>query len=324
LQHQIIRDEVLERRHIETSIDQYGLRNTRKPEDARIFAIGDSFCFGYHITQDATWTSLLDSMLGEPVYNMGVSASSPLQQQLLLEYILREYPKEFRPEKLLWTIYEGNDLEDQYQVKGYGRQLVRRAFEGTLVELIASVPGQIRQQSFIRRLSEGRLTLGNRPEAGQRSDHYMLGGSRMPVPLYYSPRFGHMFLPPSALLRAGKPLSYVRDHPNRVRLKETFHRMREISRQHKFEVTVVIVPTVVRLYKDYIDDLPPVTDEPHFINYLKELSAELGFKTINLHDSLASYASSEFLYQRDDTHWNERGHQIVANLLEENVPLRAP
>ena len=55
LQHQVFKESVLELRKVEYSIDEYGLRNTHRPEKATVFALGDSFCFGYHMTQADTW-----------------------------------------------------------------------------------------------------------------------------------------------------------------------------------------------------------------------------------------------------------------------------
>jgi SGNH hydrolase-like domain, acetyltransferase AlgX len=319
LRHQIVRDEVLKLGHVEFSIDQYGLRNTQRPEDSRIFALGDSFCFGNHMTQDATWTSLLEATLGEPVYNMGVSGTSPFQQLQILQYLILEYPKSFRPKRLLWMLFEGNDLEDSYAPKRPEPGLFTKAFHETLVEEIGLIPRRLRAESVMRRLVDGKLTVGSHPEQGQRSDHYLLDGSRLSYPLYYSPRFGHILFQQNYLDRAGKPLSYVLNHPNRKRLENTFHQMREISQQQGFEVTVVVVPGSIRLYKDDFEDLPPVSAEPYFINYLRQLSMESGFETMDLNALLAPYARTELLYQRDDTHWNERGHEIVAGLIHDSV-----
>jgi hypothetical protein len=276
------------------------------------------------MTQDATWTSLLESRLKEPVYNMGVGGTSPSQQLQLLEYFIQKYPKSFRPKRLFWMLFEGNDLEETYTAKRPEPTLFRRVFQGTFVDTIASIPRQLRRESIIRQLAEGRLTLGSDPEEGQRSDHYLLDGRRLSYPLYYSARFGHMLFRGPYLDRARKPLSYVLNHPNRKHLDDTFRRMREISRQQGSEVTVIVVPSVIRLYKDYFEDLPPISDQPHFINYLHQLSAESGFKTLDLNALLAPYASAELLYQRDDTHWNELGHEIVAGLIHDKVFQEVP
>jgi len=51
---------VLELRHISYSIDEHGFRETTPLEQAHIFALGDSFTFGWSISQDKTWVERLD------------------------------------------------------------------------------------------------------------------------------------------------------------------------------------------------------------------------------------------------------------------------
>ncbi len=114
LKHQVLREEVLQLRHIDFIIDQYGLRNATPPSESDVFVLGDSFAFGHHMTQSSTFPSLLKSRLGKPVYNMGVIAISPLQEYLILDYFLKTNPDAFKPRDLLWLIFEGNDLEDSY------------------------------------------------------------------------------------------------------------------------------------------------------------------------------------------------------------------
>ena len=40
------------------------------------------------------------------------------------------------------------------------------------------------------------------------------------------------------------------------------------------------------------------------------------FGVVNLLTLLQPYAGSEMLYYRDDHHWNERGNEVVARLLQ--------
>jgi hypothetical protein len=318
LQHPVIKDSVLRLRKIEFSIDQYGLRNTDPPQQSRIFALGDSFCFGYHTTQEETFEELLKRRLGQPVYNMGVSGTSPLQQLLLLKHFLDKYPNSFVPSRLLWLIFEGNDLEDSYAPKRFqaGKSgWLSSGFKETIVETITDLPARLRRESVLRRLTEGRLSLNVSGANKAQSNHYMLEGDRLAYPLYHSSRFGYRLFRPEYLERATKPRSYVLDHPNRPRLDDTFRQMRDLSQQRKFIVTVVIVPSAVRLYKDAFEDFPPVSKEPHFINYVKRLSEDMGFRRVDLNELMAPYSTHELLYQRDDTHWNERGHELVADLL---------
>jgi len=139
----LLRESVLERQQIEFNIDRYGLRNVDEPAGARIFILGDSFVFGYHTTQDAIFSEVLKTRIGEPVYNMGISAASPYQQLLMFRHFQENYPDDFRPERLIWMIYEGNDLEEDYSPQRPPRHVddatsLRKVFAGTLVGRSAS------------------------------------------------------------------------------------------------------------------------------------------------------------------------------------------
>jgi hypothetical protein len=320
--HPILRDSVLELHKIDFVIDRYGLRNVDDPARARIFALGDSFCFGYHVAQNATFTELLKSRLGEPVYNMGVSGTSPMQQLMLFDYLLRTYPDAFRPQRLLWLIFEGNDLEESYDTTSHTQRTsrgLREIFAGTMVAAAADIPALVRQQSVIRRLSGGQIVLTDPLMRHTAANHYELDDEPLAYPLYHSARFGYAIFRQAYLDQAGQSERDVLNHPNLPRLVDTFHRMQTLALQHGFAVTVVLVPTNVRLYKDYFAGLPRVSEQPYFLDYVKTLAGEVGFAHVDLVELLAPYAKDELIYQRDDTHWNERGHELVAEILAQRV-----
>ena len=320
----LLRDSVLEKRRIEISIDRYGLRNLDDASSARIFVLGDSYVFGNHTDQGAIFSEVLSSQLGEPVYNMGVASTSPKQQLLLLEYFLRTYPDEFKPERLLWLIFEANDLEESYAEflpapPKAGALSPTAIFKGTMVGSIAQFPSLLRSQSVIRRLSDPTIIWTSSVASDTSDNHHLLDGRPLFYPLYFSPQFGYRMFVKNYLDRAGRPNSYVMEHPNLPRLNNTFHRMKALSEERGFELTVVIAPAPVRLYKDYFEDLPPVSEEPHFIRYVQQLAGETGFAHLDLNELMAPQASQELLYYRDDSHWNERGNEVVAKLLAQQL-----
>ncbi len=137
-------------------------------------------------------------------------------------------------------------------------------------------------------------------------------------PLYHSARFGYKLFRQAYIDGATMPESYVLNHPNRPHLDKTFDSMKTLSQKHQFDVTVVIVPSAPRLYKDDFEGFPPIAD-PYFIRYVTRLAQETGFDVLDLNDALRPYSSQELLYHRDDTHWNERGHQIVAEILGDDL-----
>lgn len=87
--------------------DRHGYRNTGELlEHYPIVAVGDSFTAGSHVSDEQVWTVLLSQHLGLPVYNLGVSGSSP--RTYLNNYLA--LGRRFRPETVLFMIYEGNDF----------------------------------------------------------------------------------------------------------------------------------------------------------------------------------------------------------------------
>lgn len=320
--HAVLKNSVLEAREIEFIIDRYGLRNVDDPAGAAVFALGDSFCFGYHVTQNATFTALMKRRLGEPVYNVGVSSTAPMQQFLLFEYLLRTHPDVFKPKRLLWLIFEGNDLDGSYEARRPTRATSRSLgdiFAGTVVGAAADIPALIRGQSIIRLVSSGQMVFTGKMARKTAINHYELDGATLAYPVYHSPRFGYAIFRQDYLDQAAQSKLDVVNHPNRPRLVDTFRKMQALAKNHGFAVTVVIVPTNVRVYKDYFEDLPPISDQPHFSNFLKELAGEVGFAHVDLGELLAPYAANELIYYRDDTHWNERGHELVADLLAQSL-----
>jgi hypothetical protein len=313
LKHPVLREEVLEMRHIDFQIDQYGFRNVDPPSNSDVFALGDSFCFGYHLTQSKVFTSLLKARFGKPVYNMGISGTGPLQEYLSLEYSLKNHPNQFKPRHLLWLVFEGNDLEDSYAEMMAPEAPPPPTFSSKLrapLVWMRQLPWEIRDQSIVRRLAVGEVMLGTQPQ----DPHYLLDGEMLAYPLYHSQRFGYRLFRQIYIDLGRQPESLILTHPNRPRLDETFRRMRTLSRKQGFDVTVVVIPSGARLYKDDFEGLT-LTAEPYFIQYLTRLAGEMGFGLIDLYEGLKPYAKDELIYQRDDTHWNERGHEIVAGII---------
>jgi hypothetical protein len=314
---------VLELRHVSFSIDEYGFRETTPLHRAHIFALGDSFVFGWSISQDKTWVERLEGEIKEPVYNLGVSGISPKQELMLLEYMLRTKPGLMKVDHLLWMIFEGNDLEEPYET--YRLQLPhesdesRNLFEGTIERELHSIPLEIKEESIINRLQKGQIVFAPPSKDARQADHLLVDGTALVDPLYHSNKYGYRMFRWVYIERAGKSEPYVLNHPNRPLLDQTFKDMASLSQKYGFMVTVLIAPSAPRLYAPYFEDLPPISKEPYFINYVEHLSRSVGFNVINLYTLLRPYAEKELLYWRDDTHWNERGHQVVAETTRQQL-----
>lgn len=294
--------DVLSPVYVTFSIDRHGFRETTPLADARVFALGDSFTFSAYTRQDLTWVKCLERRLGVPTYNLGVNGASPGQEYLLLRYVLDTQGPALNIEHVLWMIFEGNDLEDDYEVV---RPPTARDPEsaGHAVDLaqwlMRRLGAEVRERSMLYRVRPGALG--------------------PPPTVYASPQHGLKAFHAMYVARAGASRAYVESHPNRQRLVATFLAMQDLSRRAGFAVTVVVAPSDARLYGARFTDFPPISAVPHFIEFVADLARRSGFGVLNLESLLRPYAERELLYHRDDTHWNERGHEIVATLIAAHV-----
>jgi hypothetical protein len=181
------------------------------------------------------------------------------------------------------------------------------------------IPSMIREQSVINGLRTGQIIFKWPSRTAEEGDPYMVDGVRLIYPLYRSAQYGYALFYPQYIEAANKPESYVLDHPNRPLLDQTFKDMAGLSQKYGFKVTVVIAPSAPRLYASYFENFPPISERPYFINYVENLSKDLGFNVINLYPQMQSYAAKEYLYWRDDSHWNERGHEVVAEIIAKGL-----
>lgn len=322
-------DSVLERRHVATVIDAHGFRETTPLAQARIFALGDSFTFGTGTTQDRTWVEDLERRLGEPVYNLGHNASSPRQELLLLEYLFETQPEAFRPRTLLWMIFEGNDLDDSYaddrtpSVEPLDSSLLH-----TAPRMLGDLARAIAQESVLRRIVSGEIRFGlpfghAASAAGPDGRNpYEVDGVRLTEALYRSRRFGDRLFLPAYVERAAQSPAAVHDHPNWPRFEQTLDAMADLARRRGFRVVVLLAPAAPRLYARSFEDFPAISAEPAFLDAAGRAASERGFAVIDLARELAPRAARELLYWRDDTHWNERGHAAVAEIVARHLRAR--
>lgn len=237
-------------------------------------------------------------------------------------HLLRTHPEAFKLRRLLWLIFEGNDLEEDYSPTAPREHEMKRSlgatFDGTIVHLIREIPRIAKEQSVIRRIVAGEVRFRSLSSDDPDRSHYVLDGEIIAYPLYHSDRFGYRLFREVNINRARRPRTYVENHPNLPRLAATIEKMAELSRRAGFEVTVVTVPSAVRLYAGPfgIDGVPT---EPYFIQAVMALAAEQDLDYVDLRELLAPAAAKEMLHRRDDTHWNARGHRLVADALSAHL-----
>lgn len=155
----LLSSSVLSKKNVTISINGDGFRETARLEGHKIVALGDSFTFGWGIDQDRTWVEVLERLIGEPIYNMGIHDSSPKQELLLLEQGIDSRALDLRGGLLLWMIFEGNDLEDSYHDLRPVQNSVsisERLFKDTIIETLWTLPSKLRQGSVFGKFRDGR------------------------------------------------------------------------------------------------------------------------------------------------------------------------
>jgi lysophospholipase L1-like esterase len=321
LRSRTLADSVLDQRELTIHIDSRGFRERSALEGCPMYTLGDSFTFGWGITDGASWPDLLEAALGRCVYNLGVNGASPAQEEYLLADLLAR-DTSLAPRRVLWTIYEGNDLEDSYAETSpatRGEGALERATRGTVLEAVAQLWTNIREESLLYRLRSGQVQLLSPAARRAAAARTTVDGVRLATPLFHSSTFGYMLVDAGLLRNAAEPESYVLSHPHRRQLDRAFGRMRQLADARKFAVTVIIIPSAPRLYAGDFPFVPAPSSVPYFVNYLSRLSVANGFDVVNLLDRLAPVARTELLYFRDDDHLSPRGHAVVAGLLSAHL-----
>jgi hypothetical protein len=319
-------DSVLDQRELTIHIDGRGFRGRSPIEACPIYALGDSFTFGWGVDEGAIWPDLLAAALGRCVYNLGVNDASPAQEQFLLADLLSR-DASLAPRRVLWVIYEGNDLEDSYAeqtpaTRGLGPG--ERAIRGTVLEAAGQFWTNLRTESLLYRLRTGQLVLRSPAARREAAARATVDGVRLATPLFHSPKFGYMLVDARVLQHEAAPESYVLRHPHRRQLDRAFARMRELARARGFAVTVVIIPSSPRLYAAEFPFAPAPAPAPHLVEYFSRLARANGFEVIDMLDRLAPVAHHELLYFRDDDHLNPRGHAVVAGILTDYMRAKEP
>jgi hypothetical protein len=311
----LVRD-ALHLRPLVYTIDANGLRNRVPILQSKLWALGDSYAMGYSTTEGLTWTDRLGELTGHPVYNIGVSGTSPGVQVQVLEHLLRKGKDGARPEHLLWMVFEGNDLENSYAERRslpQARRGFRTLLDDTIIGDILSLPSTIRRRSVLGRLLGGEFRAAP-PRAASQQDPYRIDGVPVATPVYRSERWGYCMFNPVHMEAAAQGEDYVLSHPNRPRLERAFDRMKSLADEFGFRVTVMVAPSAPRALARDFPDMPQPTPIPHFIRHVEGLAKRSSFEWIDLLGSLAADHSG-MLYYCDDHHWNERGNDVVARIL---------
>ena len=117
------------------------------------------------------------------------------------------------------------------------------------------------------------------------------------------------------------------EHPNHDALQRVFAEMRRLASEERLEVAVVFLPGKSEVYAPLLDGSGTWREarEPSaFATAVQTLCERQRFSFLDLTPHLIEAARSrfprgEYLWWRDDSHWNIAGHQVAAEVVVEKL-----
>lgn len=303
----MIGDQALrERRPIAFRTDAFGFRNGEEAGDRRAYdliVLGDSFGVGNGTTQERTWVSLLGRR-GLKAYNLSMPGA-PWQHYVHLVSRIEGLPVH-SGSLLLLALFSGNDLDDDYRERPVD-----------LSRLPWSSPGErlgVRASTFLRRSPlrqlASRLGAGN-GAAGEVLVRDFVDGRKV---LFYRPYAA----------RKERTAAMVRNHRQYGALLDAIRRINRVAGERRLRPAIVLFPSKEEVYEWVLAGAAPWTTEPApsgLAAALGDFCRQNGLSFVDLKPALVRASREEFaasgqlLYWTDDTHWNERGHAVVGDLL---------
>lgn len=273
-------------RRVASRVDKYGFRNPDSDQAYNVLLLGDSFGVGSNTTENKTLAHRLKKH-GFAVYNLSMPGSSPWHEFMNLQLELPRL-KVSSHSVVLWTIFAGNDLDESYDSPQLS-ELLHNNWRGQLMTSLET----FRNQGFLRQLLANR---GNLHAANAKVIHVDVNGESVLLYKTYLERI--------------RTREAIEAHRNFQSLCETVSAMRQFASDHQLTVNVVLIPSKEELYSG---------KESGWSEVLAGLSAENGMGFIDL--TAPFRAAPRPVFWRDDTHWNEEGQALAAEVI--SVFLRA-
>jgi hypothetical protein len=282
------------KREVEWQTDQYGYRKRNTSiKRHEIVIIGDSMLAGIGLTQKELLSEVLEQRLGVSVYPYALRRVS----NFLKDGRFFRYPPDI-------VIFEAAENQIALLTPLSARQKAAKE-EGSVTEFFKKT----REVSWVQ-------SLGIFLDRVYKSNmlHYFRAQLRRKVSiakLRYRDRAGPMLFMMGPAVNKDIPKEQIVAHAQMI---EGYCRA---VQKRGMRFIFLPIPTKENIYHDLLPDQKrPV--------YLDQLMSELkkrGVETVNLQEAFEKeyQENSTLLYWLDDTHWNDKGVQIAAKLVEQTV-----
>ena len=293
-----------EYRRIGFRTDARGFRNSKmvQTEIWDGIILGDSFGVGNGTDDQSIWPTVLSSSTGRQFYNLSMPGS--LWTLFANWHIEGENIKVKEGGILILTLFGGNDLDDWY----YNPKLSFDSFPwATGYEPILIQIQNFQDRAILQRVFK-QWQLRGTPSAHR-------------IPTVDLADHGEILFFGPYLERAQRTAAQLKNHPNYQHFIGCLDAIAALAQQRGLSLLLVNVPTKGEIYH------PRVKQESTqaFSHLLADYCEENQHPYLDLYPAFKRQAkgsegvSSDLLWWRDDTHWNEKGHQLVARLISEKI-----
>jgi len=295
------RREHRELRRVRFETDARGFRNGGAAGRGTVdlVVLGDSFGVGSGTTQERTWPTLLAEHLGRTMYNLSMPGN-PWHEYATLAV---EGPRlrTHRGTIVLWALFSGNDLKGTY-----GPVDLTNLTRNSLVWQLTTSLTTFQRRSPLRQILEGLID-----RKGMRARviiRCFVNGRPM---LFHTPY----------ITEANQTIEAIHATPRFRDLKAVVAAMRRLTDAMGVSVRIVVIPSKEEVYRWVVDGALPwstAAAPTAFASVAGELAQEYGLMALDLMPVLVGEARRVFeasgatLWWYDDTHWNERGHEVAA------------
>lgn len=290
-----------EPRRVRFEVDAHGFRNGSAAAAGQVdlIVLGDSFGVGVGTTQERTWPTLLGQRLAWTTYNLSMPGS-PWHEYATLAVEsprLRTHPGTI----VLWALFSGNDLAG-----AYGPLDIAKLTRNGLIWQLKTSLATFQRRSPLRQMLTG--FVDRRRTRLYVVRHCFVNGRTM---LFYAPY----------VVAANQTSEAIRAHPSLPDLKAVVAAMRRLTDAIGVSLRIVVIPSKEEVYRWVVDGAgpwsTPAAPTP-FATIVGELAAEHGIDVLDLMPAMVGETRRAFedagavLWWYDDTHWNERGHEVAA------------
>jgi hypothetical protein len=295
------------------NIDPLGYRNklhaTDDPCDAIL--IGDSFGFCGSSKDDNTITEMLYKKHGMNTYNLSVSGNGPWEQFLLLKNEMDNIST-IKNAKIFWLLFSGNDLEGNF---GPLDDLSSLNSVSNRVGRFKDAYFTFRQNSPVRNYIKN---IQKRVAGNTLHDNVALKefgkGNKMAFNKKYVDELDNY-------LCCGCNIDH---HPNHHIFKKTLEAMISYSREKNVSLNIFLLPSKGEVYEWVLREMEPWTSslcESPLSTLIKNTCtnnkiAYFDLKPYLIQQSHDYYLNDgSFIYWQFDTHFNNRGNELIADFI---------